>query len=110
MKIIHEEVDQELPLQDFLPIKITHEEADQIQKNVISNYTKNTAKLEIDIKKIPRKSIVLENQMEFNLDDDLLNVFSINLILKENIANLNLNDFEIRKDKGNISFKKLSFF
>ena len=100
MKITHEEVEHE----KIVPLKSPHLEKDN------PNNTKKTATHEMNLRKIPRKSIFLENQMEFNFESDSLDVFNINFFLKNNITTLSLDDFEIRKDKGNNTlFSKFVF-
>lgn len=100
MKITHEEVDQE----KILPNKLF-----QLERNN-SNDTQKTTKYEMNLRKILRKSIFLDNQMEFNFKSDSLDVYNINLTLKENIATLSLDDIEIMKDKGNNNIFSNFFF
>ena len=53
-----------------------------------------TSQIKLNLKRIPRKSIVLQDKIEFNIDDSL-ELFNINITFENYFSALNLDDFDI---------------
>ena len=68
-----------------------------------------TSQIKLNLKRIPRKSIVLQDQTEFDIDDTLA-YFTINFTLENCISSFKIDDFEIGKSKSNQYPKVINIF
>ena len=80
--------------------KIFLHDPEQIFEKTPEKIIQTTSQIKLNLKRIPRKSIFLQDQIEFNSDDSL-DLITINFTLENYICLLNIDDFEIGKSKSN---------